>query len=98
MIECIINGNEQLQIIQRDLSPTVYLDHWALCQFSEEKPLAGRLTAALKARNGTLALSWLNLAEFTRMTREEQARNAENLLEGILPQVFFIDVDRSVVI
>jgi hypothetical protein len=98
MIEFRINKNGVLEVGQGDISPSVYLDHWALRKFSESQILSDRLTAALKLRNGTLALSWLNLAEFTRVTVEEQARKAETLLEKILPQIFFLEVDFGEVI
>ncbi len=83
---------------QRDMSPTVYLDHWALCQFSENEKLANRLAEGLSHRNGTLALSWLNLVEFTKMTDKEQAQKSENLFESNLPRVFFLEVEPFVVI
>jgi hypothetical protein len=98
MIEFVVNQRGDLAVIQRDVSPTVYLDHWALLEISANQTLADRLTAALKARNGTLALSWLNLAEFTSITMEEQVHNAESLLEAILPQVFLLDTDLCTVI
>jgi hypothetical protein len=98
MIEFTINKRGDLEVVQRDISPTVYLDHWALRRFSENPALATRLTAALKSRNGTLALSWLNLVEFTRVKVEEQARHAENLFEANLPQVFFLEVEPFTVI
>lgn len=98
MIEFTFNEQGELVISQRDVSPTVYLDHWALCQFSENQKLADRLTEELNYRNGTLALSWLNLIEFTKMTIEEQARKAENLFESNLPRVFFLEVEPFAVI
>ena len=97
MIKFLINKGS-LEVVQRDVSPTVYLDHWALRRFSEDSTLADRLSAILGSRNGTLALSWLNLAEFTKVTREDQARKAESLVEAILPRLFFIEVDPVVVI
>jgi hypothetical protein len=51
------------------------------------------LTAALHTRNGTLALSWLNLAEFSKLTSQQQARQTEALIEAILPSVFFLEID-----
>jgi len=98
MIEFRINKKGGLEVGQGDISPSVYLDHWALRMFSESKMLSDRLTAALKVQNGTLSLSWLNLAEFTRVTVEEQARKAETFLEKILPQIFFLEVDFAEVI
>jgi len=92
MIRLTINRNGERQVSQWDISPTVYLDHWALRKFSEDQTLATRFTAALNLRNGTLALSWLNLAEFTKVTIEEQAHKAENLVEAILPQLFFLEI------
>lgn len=98
MIKLTTNKNNELELVQWDVSPTVYLDHWALRRFSESSTLAARLTAALKSRNGTLALSVLNLAEFTKVTMEEQARKAESLVEAILPRVFFLDFEPFAVI
>ncbi len=98
MIEFTINQNGILGVIQRDVSPTVYLDHWALRRFSEDSTLATRFTTTLKSRNGTLALSWLNLVEFTKVKIGEQARKAEDLVEANLPQVFFLEVEPFAVI
>ncbi len=98
MIEFMINNNGGLEIVQRDVSPTVYLDHWALRKFSEDQTLAARFTTALKSRNGTLALSLLNLAEFAKVTIEAQARKAESLVDAILPRVFFLEFNPPVVI
>jgi hypothetical protein len=98
MIEFRITKNDILELGQGDISPTVYLDHWALRMFSESQALSDRLTVALKQQNGTLALSWLNLAEFTRVTDEEQASKAETFLEKILPNIFFLEVDFGEVI
>jgi hypothetical protein len=98
MIKFTINKKDELEVGQWDVSPTVYLDHWALRKFSEDQTLLTRLTAALQSRNGTLALSLLNLAEFTKVTVEEQARQAENLVEAILPRVFFLEFEPFAVI
>jgi hypothetical protein len=98
MIQLSIKDNGDPQVTMQSTSPTVYLDHWALRWFSEDQELAGRLTAGVTSRGGTLAISWVNLAEFTKVTVEEQARKAENLIEAILPQVFFLEVNPFVVI
>jgi hypothetical protein len=98
MIESWINEQGALEVNQQDVSPTVYLDHWALRKISADRTLTERLTAALKSQHGTLALSWLNLSEFRKVTREEQVRNADSLFEAIQPQVFFLEVDFGVVI
>lgn len=93
-----MNGKGELQIVQWDAPPMVYLDHWAFRKFSQNRTLADRLTAAIKLRNGTLALSWLNLDEFTKVTMEEQARHAEDLVEAIPRQIFWIELEPFTVI
>src|SRR5882672_2463991 len=93
MIEIQTNENHGLRIIHRDVSPTVYFDHWAWREFSESQTLAARFTNSLKRCNGTLCLSWLNLVEFGRMTDRQQAGKADDLLDAILPHVFFIQPD-----
>ena len=93
MVQIAINKQGDLEVGQSDASPTVYLDHWALRTLSEDDKLAIRLVAALKSRNGTLAISWLNVGEFSKVTSPEPARNAENLVESCLPQVFFVEVE-----
>ena len=98
MIECQINKQGTLEVNHQDVAPTVYLDHWALRKISADRMLADRLRAALKSQNGTLVLSWLNLSEFRKVTREDQVRNADNLFEAIHPRVFFLEVDFDVVI
>ena len=98
MIEFMVNKQGTLTLIQRCESPMIYLDHWAVRNFSENQELATRLTAALKLRNGTLAVSWLNLVEFTKVKIEEQARKAEDLVEANLPRIFFLEVEPFAVI
>jgi len=93
MIGFVIGRSGDLEIVQRDFSPTVYLDHWALLSFAENETLGTRLTAALKSQNGTLALSWLNVVEFTKVMAEGQARSVKQLLEMNLPRVFFLEVE-----
>jgi hypothetical protein len=98
MIKFTINKKNELDVGQWAISPTVYLDHWALRKFSEDQMLATRLTVALQSRNGTLALSLLNLAEFSKVTMGEQAHKAEELVEAILPRVFFLEIEPFAVI
>ena len=93
MIKATINSKGDLEVGQCDVSPTVYLDHWALRRLSEDEALAGRFRTALEARNGTLALSWLNVGEFAKVTSVEQGRMAERLVESSLPRVFFLEVE-----
>jgi hypothetical protein len=98
MIEFAIDKDGNLQIVQRDISPTTYLDPWAFRKFSENTSLATQLTAALELCNGTFALSWLNFVKFTKVSLPEQARSAEDLLEANLPRVFFMETNPFTVI
>jgi len=77
--------------------PMVYLDHWAFRLFSSDAALASRFVGALKARGGTLAISWLNLGEYANVSVLESRRAAEAFVESALPAVFCIDVDLAAV-
>jgi hypothetical protein len=72
MIEYKINAKERLELVQKDISPSVYLDHWAWRHISENIALSDRLIKAIKAKNGTLVLSWINACEFTQVTDKKQ--------------------------
>jgi hypothetical protein len=73
--------------------PTVYLDHWAWRRISEDPSLAQEFAMALARARGTLAMSWLNLIEFAKVTDTEQRRKADALLDQILPSVFFVNLN-----
>ena len=89
MIELTINTDGNF-INQWCAPPTVYLDHWAWRKISESETLTNRFSRALKSRNGTLAFSWLNIIEFSKVTVEEQAHKANALLDSIWPRVFIL--------
>lgn len=93
MIELSMTKGGDLQLSQNDVPPTVYLDHWAMRMFSEDPRLGDRLKGALESRGGTLALSWLNLIEFSKVASHAQARRAEEFVEAHLPRVFFLEVE-----
>jgi hypothetical protein len=93
MLQLSIAVNGSPQVAQRHEEPMVYLDHWALRMFSEDRNLAGRLQAALVARSGTVALSWINLGEFAKVADGSSTRRAEDFLEALLPHLFFIESD-----
>jgi len=93
VIKFLIDKSGALRLEQRTLAPAVYLDHWALRSISESSVLSSRFIAALASTGGTLMLSWLNLAEFTKVTDQAQVRRAEDLVETMLPNVFFLEVN-----
>lgn len=98
MVTLSINANGELEAGQRDMPPTVYLDHWALRTFSEDDGLATRLTTALEVRGGTLALSWANLAEFAKVADQGSSRQAEAFIEANLSRIFLLEANPFVVI
>src|SRR5438093_10339298 len=93
MIKFAINETGDLRAVQLDIAPTVYLDHCALRTISEDQGLTARLATALESIGGTLALSWVNLAEFAKVTNQEQALKAEKLIDANLPRIFFLEAN-----
>lgn len=80
-----------LRVDQCCVPPTVYLDHWAWRRISESELLTEQFSSSLKSRGGTLALTWLNLIEFSKVTDNNQAFKADALLDKILPHVSFLN-------
>lgn len=93
MISSIIGNSNELRVVQSGVAPTVYLDHWALRLLSEEMSLRHQFIVQLKASNGTLALSWLNLIEFSQMESNQAHTLAEDLLDQLLPNIFFMEIN-----
>jgi len=60
---------------------------------AEDSGLVSRFITTLKHRRGTLALSWVNLAEFAKITDQEQIQAVERFVDAIAPRLFFIAVD-----
>ena len=93
MINYEILSTGDLTLLQTFSSPVVYLDHWALRLFSSNPDLSKQLINAIKGSNGSLALSWLNLAEFTKITDASQAQAAEQLVNDLIPNLYFLEVN-----
>lgn len=74
-------------------SPTVYFDHWAICEFSDDLTLQDRFVKAMQAKCGTFVLSHTNLAEFTNASDPRHADSAEKFLERLMPNVYLTDFD-----
>ena len=98
MIRYLIAEDAELRVEQVESNPTIYLDHWAFRHISTTDEHRIRFVEGLKARGGTLMLSWLNLAEFTKVTDLDQAKAAEALVEAVLPNVFFMEINPFMVI
>lgn len=86
-------SNGTLRVEQYLLPPAVYFDHWAMMHVSNDLALRSRFKKTLKARGGTLMLSWLNLAEFAKVIDRSQAEAAEALIEDVLPNIFFLEMN-----
>ena len=98
MIRYVIDPSQPLRIKQVESTPTVYLDHWALRHISTTDELCNRFAQSLLSSNGTLMLSWLNLVEFAKVTDRHQTDAAERLIEAVLPNVFFMEINPFTVI
>jgi len=89
-IEFYVSG-DQTRVRQSFPSPTVYLDHWAIRLFSDERQLQDRLEAALLRLSGTLLLSNFTFAEFARNDDRRHTVAAEEFIERLLPNIFLTD-------
>lgn len=100
MIEMIhmLSAIGMRQARQTLISPSVYLDTWAIREFSENSVLGDRFRSALLRAQGTLALSDINLVEFTGMSDSSHTREAGRFFDSLLPHLFLMRCDPTVVI
>jgi hypothetical protein len=91
MITFVAYKDVGMKIDQWCVPPTVYLDHWAWRRIFDSTSLAADFSRILKAKGGTLAVSWLNLIEFSKVTDAKQAASADALLDHVLPHVSFVN-------
>jgi hypothetical protein len=89
-IEFYKSGNHT-RVRQSFPSPTVYLDHWAIRLFSDERELQDSLVDALLRQGGTLLLSNFTFAEFARDDDRRHTLAAEEFIERLLPNIFLTD-------
>jgi hypothetical protein len=85
-----------IQARQTLVSPSVYLDTRAIRELSENSVLGDR--AALVRLRGTLALSDINLVEFTGMSDPSHTRDAGHFFDSLLPHLFLMRCDPTIVI
>lgn len=98
MLRFTITAAGEIAVEQRIRSPAVYLDHWALRHLSENQNAVDRFVSAMRRLDGDFLFSWLNLAEYTKLTDGRHGQAAEQLLEQLLPNVFLIESDPFTVI
>lgn len=82
---------EGLKVGQSFDSPTVYLDHWAIRLFSDDRTLEDRLVTTLLQKRGTLLVSHFSMAELGAASDPRHALDAETFLERCLPHIFLTD-------
>lgn len=93
MLEYIIRKDGQLVLNQQANLPMVYLDHWALRKVSESQELAETFIHAFKTANATLAVSWVNIVEFSKLASPNAHRDAETFVGRLLPHIFCMEVN-----
>jgi len=97
MVMTILKTDDgRIGLHQELVSPTVYLDHWAVVQFANSELLADRFISALHAAQGTWVLSQINLSEFAAAKDVASAQKVEQLIERAFPNFYVFDtVDQA---
>lgn len=83
--------SSEVRVRQSFISPTVYLDHWAIRLFTEESALQDRFVNALRSKGGTLLLSSISFSEFAAPRDPRHAIDAEAFIERLLPNLYLTD-------
>ena len=97
MYERIVHGNDQIEIREHFISPMVYLDHWALNDFSIDKALRDKFVDAMNAKGGTFRLSVFNIVELSKQSDSSQVDAILNMISRI-PNCGLINNDANLVI
>jgi hypothetical protein len=83
--------SSEIRVRQSFVSPTVYLDHWAIRLFSDDLALQDRLVSILRSKGGTLLLSNISFGEFSGPSDPRHATDTETFIERLLPNVYLSD-------
>jgi hypothetical protein len=70
------------QARQSLVSPSIYLDTWAIRELSENLRLGNRFRDALFGAKGTLALSDINMIEFASFDDPSHVRSAGQFVDS----------------
>lgn len=73
---------------QQFVSPTVYLDTFAIRAISESDELSMRFAQGIQGRNGTWLLSAVSMGEFARFADPRHVERAERLLAQAVPHIY----------
>ena len=91
MLELIKKDDGHLSLKASLTHPIIYLDHWAVINFSNDLMQGNQFITLLKDKGGTLLLSQTNFFEAAGFNNLEQAEKIENFLEVALPNVHIVD-------
>jgi hypothetical protein len=91
MLELIKKTDGSISLKATLTHPIVYLDHWAVIEFSNQKELQRPFISLLKKKSGTLLLSQANFFEAAGFESYEQAERIEDFLEAVLPNIHIVD-------
>lgn len=83
--------SSEVRVRQSFISPTVYLDHWAIRLFSDDLALQDRFVNALQNKGGTLLFSHISFSEFAAPSDPRHAVDAEAFIERLLPNLYLTD-------
>ena len=97
-LQPIVSTDGRYHVRQQLVPPVVYLDTWAIREFSENEALGSRFRGALLRTCGTLALSDINLIEFTTFELPHNAEAAGRFTDSLLPHLFLMKCDPGKVI
>lgn len=97
MYERIDHSNGQIEIREYFKSPMVYLDHWALNDFSLDKVLRDKFVKVMNTNGGTFRLSVFNMIELSKQADSSQVDTILNMINSI-PDSGLINNDPKVVI
>lgn len=82
MYEKIDHGSE-MEIREHFMRPTVYLDHWALREFSSNNDIRNKFINFMNIKGGTLRLSIFNIVELSKQADDSQVDSILNLIYSI---------------
>lgn len=97
MYQRIDHGNGKIEIQEHFRSPMVYLDHWALNDFSMNETLRGRFIKVMARNGGTFRLSVFNMLELSRQGDSAQVNRILEMIDSI-PDCGLINIDPREVI
>lgn len=83
MYQIIPIENNKIELREDFHSPQVYLDHWALNDFSQNPDLRSRFIRVMNDFGGTLRLSVANIVEFAKQEDRNQTNSMLTMIKSI---------------